>query len=81
MPGTFTGGILHMNRYTWHKQEIFKGTHGLGSSDWAGWGFYRDILFNKYYTLSEANTLSNSVLRTAPVFKHDPSYLFCLVLI
>ena len=76
MPGILDEGLLRLNRYTWHKQEIYKGTHGLGSSDWAGWGFYRNALFQRYYTLGEANSLSNSVLRTAPVFKHDPSYLF-----
>jgi len=51
----------------------------IGGTSWSGWGFhmrYFDDYSEEFYTVNEANSLSNSVLQTSPVFKISPlSYL------
>ncbi|MGD9874055.1 MAG: hypothetical protein AB7T27_07260 [Kiritimatiellia bacterium] len=69
-PGAFSGGLFHLERYAWHKQEIFKGLTGPGTTDWAGWGFSGE------YSQAEANAASNEMLMTNAVFRQEPSGMF-----
>jgi len=69
-PGLFTGGLWHLERYAWQKQELFKGRGGLGGTDWAGWGFSGE------YTMSEANVATDDNLRTNAVFRQEPTTMF-----
>ena len=54
----------------WHKQELFKGRNILYGSGWAGWGFESNVV------ASAANAAPDAVLRSAPIFEHDPSGMF-----
>ncbi len=69
-PNAFSGGPFHLEQYAWHKQEIFKGRFGLGSTDEAGWGFSGE------YTEAEANAATFDNLRTNAVFRQEPAELF-----
>jgi hypothetical protein len=73
MPNSFSGGLWHLERYAWHKQEMFKGeiTESIGGTDWAGWGFF-DILGAQYYDSTSANVASTNNLIDVPVFEHYP---------
>ena len=67
--------------YSWHKQEMFKGLdgtliHSLGATDWAGWGFHKNILGFRAYSAEEANVASNEVLVAEPVFRKNPDDIF-----
>lgn len=79
------GAGSNVERYSWQKQEIFKGQKnrlfngilfGLGSTDWAGWGFELDGFGGRYYTelLAEtAYTVNPDALKARPVFRNTPS--------
>ncbi|MBW7907964.1 MAG: hypothetical protein H3C50_03460 [Kiritimatiellae bacterium] len=74
-PSAFSGGLWHLERYAWQKQEMFKGrtvlgVPVLGGTDWAGWGFSGE------YTISEANAATPDNLRTNAVFRQEPSSMF-----
>ena len=69
-----TGGGLGI--HAWQKQERFKGRGGLHGTDDAGWGFERNGLGTKVYTVEEANGLSILQRVTAPAFKREPPQLF-----
>jgi predicted outer membrane repeat protein len=75
-PGPFSGGIWHLERYAWHKQETLKGrtlVGGIpvpGGTSWAGWGFSEE------YTMAEANDATEANLRTNTVFRQEPSTMF-----
>ena len=78
-PGLFTGGLWHLERYAWQKQELFKGCGGLGGTDWAGWGFkgeWVDDVWIPEYTMAEANAATDDNLRTNSVFWHEPATMF-----
>ena len=70
-PDVFSGGLFHLERYAWHKQEIFKGTSIIGGTSWAGWGFFR-IFETQYYDVASANAASTNDLLDVPVFAHYP---------
>ena len=61
---------LQARQSTWHKQELFKGRNILYGSGWAGWGFESNVV------ASAANAAPDAVLRTVPIFEHDPSGMF-----
>ena len=61
---------LQARQSTWHKQELFKGRNILYGSGWAGWGFESNVV------ASAANAAPDAVLRSAPIFEHDPSGMF-----
>ena len=74
-PSAFSGGLWHLERYAWQKQEMFKGRTVLGvpilgGTDWAGWGFSGE------YTMAEANAATDDNLRTNAVFRQVPSSMF-----
>jgi hypothetical protein len=78
-PSAFSGGLWHLERYAWQKQEMFNGRGGLGGTDWAGWGFaghWEDDVWVYDYTMAQANAASDAQLRTNPVFLHDPATMF-----
>jgi hypothetical protein len=84
-PSAFSGGLFHLERYAWQKQEMFKGREGLGGTDWAGWGFAGEWVYDPVlgydewvpeYTMAEANAATPDNLRTNAVFRHDPSTMF-----
>ena len=62
------------DRYSWHKQEIWKGRKSLlgfvGTTDWSGWGFRtRAVGLMKVWSESEANAVVDfSVFKTNTVF-------------
>ena len=62
------------DRYSWHKQEIWKGRKSLlgfmGTTDWSGWGFRTKALgLVKVWSESEANAVVDfSVFKTNTVF-------------
>jgi hypothetical protein len=64
-----------LERYTWQKQEVFKGRNSfwlpgsLGTTTWWGWGFH-----NFWTTSGQANGLSTDELKKwpRPVFRHNP---------
>ena len=70
-------------RYAWHKQELFKGRWGVGSTDWAGWEFAGhwegsgdDTEWVVNFTEAQANAAQSSVFTTNAVFRHDPDWMF-----
>lgn len=74
-PGLFAGGLWHLERYAWQKQELLKGRTVLGvpvpgGTDWAGWGFSGE------YSQSAANAAAPDNLRMNPVFRHHPATMF-----
>lgn len=66
------------DRYSWHKQEIWKGRKSLlgfiGTTDWSGWGFRTKALgLVKAWSESEAAAVVDfSVFRTNTVFDLYP---------
>ena len=84
-PSAFSGGLFHLERYAWHKQEVFKGRGGPGGTVWAGWGFaghweYDDALGDEVwipeYTMAEANAATPDSLRSNSVFLQEPATMF-----
>ncbi len=75
-------------RYSWHKQESYKGRAvnidqpllGLSTTDWTGWGFSVDLYYAgdgtlkpyKRYTADEANAIPLDALKTNTVFNLHP---------
>lgn len=64
-------------RYSWHKQELYKGRKSLlgfiGTTEWSGWGFKCSALGVKIWSASDANAVVNpSVFATNMVFNPYP---------
>ena len=65
------------NRYSWHKQEIWKGRKSLfgfmGTTDWSGWGFRKNAFGMRAWSAAEANAAADpSVFATNTVFRASP---------
>ena len=65
------------DRYSWHKQEIWKGRKSLlgfmGTTDWSGWGFRKNAFGMRVWSAEEANTVADpSVFATNTVFNPYP---------
>ena len=64
-------------RYSWHKQELWKGRSGLlfdvGTTDWAGWSIREKIFGYNVVQPTNAFTMSDMELRTNTVFKLQPA--------
>jgi pimeloyl-ACP methyl ester carboxylesterase len=65
-------------RYSWHKQEIWKGRKSLlgfvGTTEWSGWGFKENILGVKKWSAQEANAIADAmVFSTNMVFNPFPA--------
>ena len=78
-PSSFSGGVFHLERYAWQKQELFKGREIPGGTSWAGWGFagHQEGEFWVHdYTMEEANVATEAELRTNAVFYHNPNAMF-----
>ncbi|MBR6587648.1 MAG: hypothetical protein IKK82_09520, partial [Kiritimatiellae bacterium] len=64
--------------YCWHKQDIWKGraglTEGLGGTSWSGWGFAKNALGLRKFSVAEAQAMSQTpeVLTTNAVFQINP---------
>jgi hypothetical protein len=75
------GGLFHLERYAWQKQELNKGQLGLIGTAWAGWGFAKytqDGHEHRCYTAAQANQTAQtapSQFCTAPVFLRSPNFL------
>ena len=74
------------DRYSWHKQEIWKGRKSLlgfmGTTDWSGWGFatksvfypgMEDALVVNKFTPAQAAALTPEEMRTNTVFRLHPA--------
>ena len=66
-------------RYSWHKQEIWKGRKSwldlsvVGPSYWSGWGFKKNAHLVKVWSAAEANAVANpQVFATNTVFDPFP---------
>ena len=63
-------------RYSWHKQELWKGRKGMifnmGTTDWAGWSIREDILGHNVIQPANACLMSEAELKTNTVFKLQP---------
>ena len=65
-------------QYCWHKQDIWKGraglTEGLGGTSWSGWGFAKNALGLRKFSVTEAQAMSLTpeVLTTNTVFRINP---------
>ena len=64
-------------RYSWHKQELYKGRKSLlgfiGTTDWSGWGFKRNSLGFKAWSAEAANSVTDlSIFATNTVFDPCP---------
>ncbi len=63
-------------RYSWHKQELWKGRSGLlfnvGTTDWAGWSIREKMFGYNIVQPTNAFTMSDMELRTNTVFKLQP---------
>ena len=63
-------------RYSWHKQELWKGRKGaiarLGTTDWAGWSIRENILGYNVIQPTNAWLMSDAELKTNTVFKLQP---------
>ena len=65
-------------RYSWHKQEIWKGRKSLlgfmGTTEWSGWGFKKNALGIKVWSAADANAVTDiSVFATNTVFNPYPA--------
>ena len=65
------------DRYSWHKQEIWKGRKSLlgfiGTTEWSGWGFKCNALDIKVWSANGANAVVDpSVFATNTVFNPYP---------
>ena len=65
------------DRYSWHKQELWKGRKSLlgfvGTTDWSGWGFKSNIIGVRVWSASEANAVVDlSTFATNTVFDPYP---------
>jgi pimeloyl-ACP methyl ester carboxylesterase len=65
------------DRYSWHKQEIWKGRKSLlgfmGTTEWSGWGFRKNALGIKVWSAADANAVTDiSVFATNTVFNPYP---------
>ena len=53
-------------RYSWHKQEIWKGRKSLlgfvGTTEWSGWGFKENMLGVKKWSAQEANAITDAMV-------------------
>lgn len=69
------------DRYSWHKQEIWKGRKSLlgfmGTTDWSGWGFRTAGLLNRRVWSAEAaqSVTDSRVFATNTVFVLSPASL------
>jgi hypothetical protein len=80
---TGAGGLFNLfptrKRYSWHKQEVFKGRDMAVGTSWAGWGFLRTAPESTYaQTLiypdaATANQATPAQLADQPVFRWNPS--------
>ena len=66
------------DRYSWHKQEIWKGRKSflgfMGTTEWSGWGFKKNALGIKVWSADEANAVVDlSVFATNTVFNPYPA--------
>jgi len=63
-------------RYSWHKQELWKGRKGLifnmGTTDWAGWSIREDMVGQNAIQPTNAWLMSKAELKTNTVFKLQP---------
>ena len=63
-------------RYSWHKQELWKGRKGLlarvGTTDWAGWSIRENLLGYNAIQPTNAWLMSCAELKTNTVFKLQP---------
>ena len=66
-------------RYSWHKQELWKGRKGvlarMGTTDWAGWSIRENVL--GYNTIQPTNAwlMADEELKTNTVFKLYPEWI------
>ncbi len=65
------------DRYSWHKQEIWKGRKSLlgfiGTTEWSGWGFRKNVFGFRKWSSAEANSVTDiSVFATNTVFDIHP---------
>ena len=65
-----------LERYSWHKQELWKGRKGLlarlGTTDWAGWSIRENLLGYNAVQPTNAWLMSCAELKTNTVFKLQP---------
>lgn len=66
------------DRYSWHKQEIWKGRKSLlgfiGTTTWSGWGFKENLLGVKVWSAAGANAIQDvTVFATNTVFNPYPA--------
>ena len=63
-------------RYSWHKQELWKGRAGLlfnvGTTDWAGWSIRENHIGYNLIQPTNAWLMSGAELKTNTVFKLQP---------
>lgn len=63
-------------RYSWHKQELWKGRKGLlsfmGTTDWSGWSIRENIFGYNEIQPTNAYLMTESELRTNTVFELSP---------
>ena len=63
-------------RYSWHKQELWKGRKGLfarlGTTDWAGWSIRENLLGYNAIQPTNAWLMSCAELKTNTVFRLQP---------
>ena len=63
-------------RYSWHKQELWKGRAGIffniGTTDWAGWSIRENFLGYNAIQPTNAWMMSGTELKTNTVFKLQP---------
>jgi hypothetical protein len=64
-------------RYSWHKQELWKGRKGLtsplGTTDWAGWSIRENLFGYNLIQPTNAWLMGNAELKTNTVFKIQPT--------
>ena len=64
-------------RFSWHKQELWKGRKGvlaqLGTTDWAGWSIRENVFGYNSIQQTNAWLMSDTELKTNTVFKLHPA--------
>lgn len=66
------------DRYSWHKQEIWKGRKSLlgfmGTTDWSGWGFRTGMFGGRVWSAEDAAAVvDTAIFKTNTVFALSPS--------
>ena len=74
--GVLSGVTSSLGRYSWHKQELFKGRGmfvGGGATNWSGWNIEESLLGTDKISVEQASHMTDEDFKTNTVFYCYPS--------